>query len=188
MEFFLHLMARFHKKSSRFVFHVVCRRAPFTAYFLHRIKHRTYVKPYVSDDYKTVVEMYRRVYLENIISAEVTKPSEQTFKALLRANSLGGSFLLFAQPVGRQEYDNIGFLQWHNFLSDNLKSRRGYILPFGSGASAELIWDLFNSGKMLKAFIGFTPQKQTDELGDNGVAKFWETVCKSCGLINTPLW
>jgi len=181
MEFFLHIMRRLHEASPRFVFYVVCRKAPFTANFLRLINRKDYVRLFASDSYKKAVEAYERVYLDNVISAEITKPSEQAFKALLRVDSVGGSFLLFAEPVGRQEYDNIDFLERHNLLSDDLNSRRGYILPHGSGVSADLIWDLFNSGKLLKAFNSFIAPHRTDELGDNGVSGFWETVQKYFG-------
>lgn len=210
MEFFLHLMAHLHRKSNRFVFHVICRRAPFTQNFLSKVAKREYVKLYVSSDYKTVVDMYQRVYQEHVIAAEVTKPSEQAFKALLQNDSVGGSFLLLAQPVGRQEHDNIDFLSRHGFLANSNLSKnlsvntpksarlsketkgpyfkdssqatntRGYILPMGSKASADLIWDLFTSKKALTAFTNFVPQKSNDELGDDGVARFWETVRKFC--------
>ena len=190
MEFFLHLMHRLHQASPRFVFYVVCRKAPFTANFLRLIKHRDYVHLFASSDYKEVVEAYKRVYLENIISAEVTKPSEQAFKALLRADSVGGSFLLFAQPVGRQEYDNINFLERHGLLLDpssnaipsplisEVSTQRGCILPNGSKASANLILDLFDTGKLLTAFKNYSAPPQTDELGDNGVTKFWDIMRK----------
>lgn len=176
MEFFLHLMAHLHRMSPRFFFHVVCRKAPFTEFFLHKVGHRDYVRLYISSCYKTVVDMYERVYMENVISAEVTKPSEQAFKALMPADAVGGSFLLFAEPVGRQEYDNINFLKRRGFLSDSQNSRRGYTLPFGSKASADLVWDLFNSGKLLKAFNNFSPKPSNSETGSDGVSKFWEIV------------
>jgi hypothetical protein len=179
MKFFSHIMRRLHSASPRFVFYVVCRKAPFTANFLHRIKHKEYVRLFASSDYNDVVKAYEKVYLENVIAAEITKPSEQAFKAPVRADAVGGSFLLFAEPVGRQEYDNIDFLKRHGLLSDDLNSRRGYILPFGSKASASFIWDLFNSGKMLSAFNKYSPQPPTDELGDNGVAKFWQLILPS---------
>lgn len=184
MKFFLHLMRRLHDASPRFVFYVVCRKAPFTANFLRLIKRKDYVRLFASSDYKEAVKAYERIYLENVISAEVTKPSEQAFKGLLRADSMGGSFLLFAEPVGRQEYDNIDFLRRHGLLSDGLNSRRGYILPHGSKASANLIWDLFNSGRMLNAFDEYSPQPPSDELGDDGVSKFWKLVWKACAILN----
>lgn len=178
MEFFLHLMRRLHDMSSRFVFYVVCRKAPFTANFLRLIKSMDYVRLFASSDYKEVVDEYKLVYLKHVISAEITKPSEQAFKALLRADSVGGAFLLLAQPVGRQEYDNINFLDRHGLLSDDLNSQRGCILPNGSKASANLIWGLFNSGKLLKTFANFVAPSQTGELGDNGVTVFWDIVGK----------
>lgn len=208
MEFFLHLMARLRGKSNRFVFHVICRRAPFTRKFLDEVSKRGYVKLYVSSDYKAVVEMHQRVYQENVIAAEITKPSEQAFKVLLSPDSVGGSFLFLAQPVGRQEYDNIDFLTRHGFLAEpqncfdqNIKIRgkftsraalneqggvkdpesaRGCILPMGSKASADLIWNLLMSGKLLSAFTNFAPPKPADELGDDGVTRFWKAVCAFC--------
>jgi hypothetical protein len=43
----------------------------------------------------------------------VTKPSEQAFKALLGTQTRGGLILLFSEPVGSQEYDNLDFLVRH---------------------------------------------------------------------------
>ncbi len=192
MEFFLHLMMHLHKKSSRFVFHVICRKAPFTQNFLRKVKYRDYVKLHISSDYKAVVDMYHRVYMENVIAAEVTKPSEQAFKALLRNDSVGGSFLLLAEPVGRQERDNIDFLNRHSFLPgyegeyDKPNSLRGYILPYGSQASADMIWNLFTSKKALNAFNNFVAKQSNSETGDDGVVKFWEIVCRFCK--NRQLW
>ena len=176
MEFFLHLIQWLHNFSPRFVFYVICRKAPFTEVFLKQIANREYIKVFTSDDYNEVVKMHKQVYLEHTISAEVTKPSEQAFKALINATAIGGSFLLFAHPVGRQEYDNMDFLRRHNFLDDTKNHRRGYPLVLGSKASSDLIWDLFSSGKFLKAFKNFSSPPQTDEVGDNGVTKFWEIV------------
>ena len=53
---------------------------------------------------------------EHVISLEVTKPSEQAFKALLGTNLRGGVILLFSEPVGQQEFDNLDFLQQHSLL------------------------------------------------------------------------
>ena len=177
LDFFLHIMTRLHLKSSRFVFHIVCRNAPFTSNFLYKVKHRDYARLYVSDKYRDIIDMYKSVYMNNVISAEVTKPSEQAFKALLKNNAIGGSFLLFAEPVGRQEHDNIDFLKRHSFLAQDSSHKRGYILPFGSQASAEFIWDLFDNGKMLDAFNRFSPKQSNSETGDNGVELFWKILC-----------
>ncbi len=200
MEFFLHLIGHMHQMSPRFHFDIVCRKAPFTEQFLRQIGLRDYVSLHVSTQYKTVVEMYERLYENKIIAMEITKPSEQSFKALLSNDSVGGSYLLLAEPVGRQERDNIDFLQRNGFLLniDSLprdeflptneltngleKSNgiRGYILPKGSKASADLIWNGVKSGKFIKAFNNFAPKQPSDELGDDGVKRFWEIVCRFC--------
>lgn len=180
MEFFLHLIAHLNKMSSRFAFHVICRKAPFTEKFIGRVSENESVKLYISSDYKAVVEMYHQVYMDNVIAAEVTKPSEQSFKALINNDSIGGSFLLLAEPVGRQEHDNINFLQRHFYLDDEHNRRRGYVLPHGSQACADTIWNLFNQGRMLKAFDNYKTTPNNSETGDNGVQVFWEKVCEFC--------
>jgi len=176
MDFFSHIIHVLHEKSPRFVFHIVCRRAPFTVIFLHKMLHRNYVRLYVSDGYRETVEMYKKVYEENVISAEITKPSEQAFKALLDVNSIGGSYLLLAEPVGRQEYDNIAFLRRHGYIETGSKSTRGWVLPHGSKASAELIWSLYNDGVLKEAFNIFVKKESSDEIGSDGARQFWNAV------------
>jgi hypothetical protein len=178
MEFFSHIVQVLHQKSPRFVFHIVCRQAPFTKVFLKKMAKRSYVKIHTSKGYREIVDMYEKVYEENIICAEITKPSEQCFKALLNAKSVGGSFLFLAEPVGRQERDNINFLKRHGFIETNTAHTRGFILPHGSKASADLIWDLFNLGKLQQIYDSFKPLEKSAEIGDDGAKRFWEVVFK----------
>lgn len=182
MEFFEHLMEKLRAKSPRFVFHVVCRKAPFTENFIKKVDQKDYVQLYVSESYSEVVRMYNCVYLNNIISAEVTKPSEQSFKALLNNNAVGGSFLFFAKPVGRQEYDNLEFLKKHGFTLPKSKHLRGRLLPLGSRASANFIWNMYNSGSLLKSFNDFIPLDHNGETGWNGAERFWKVVRSNCKL------
>jgi len=63
-----------------------------------------------------VVEMYQREYEYEVFGAEVTKPSEQAFKALMTPRQRGGSVMLFSPPVGRQEKDNIAFMRRHRLI------------------------------------------------------------------------
>jgi len=106
-----------------------------------------------------VVDLYEKVYEDNRILLEVTKPSEQSFKALISPTCIGGSILLFSEPVGRQEWDNISFLRRHNLIPDKnvqerlwklpeklseeakgeLRGWRGLMLPRGAGESARFI-------------------------------------------------
>ncbi|HSX39461.1 MAG TPA: hypothetical protein VLI92_02625 [Candidatus Saccharimonadales bacterium] len=177
-QFFLHLMEKLHSKSERFVFYVVCRQAPFTESFIKEISKRSYIKLFVSESYKEVVELYDHVYLNQVISAEVTKPSEQAFKALIHNNSVGGAFLFFAQPVGRQEYDNLDFLKNHGFLSDTSRHQRALLLPIGSDSSVKIIWEKFSSGVLLDVFNKFQPAEKSDETSDMGVRDFWKLILK----------
>jgi len=175
MKFFTRIIDKLHKLSDRFVFYVVCRKAPFTEDFIKRIEGKNYVKLFVSENYQEVVHMYNRVYQNNVISSEITKPSEQSFKALLKTDSVGGSFLFFAAPVGRQEYDNLKFLKKNGLLSAN---SRGVVLPKGSTNSAKFIYKYYNSGIILDAFKKFKADETNFETKCTGAILFWKTVLK----------
>lgn len=110
-------MVDLKKINSRYVFHIIVKDAPYTALFIESIKnHPTFTKVYKSKNDKEIVNMYEKVYMDEIISLEVTKPSEQAFKALYDPRQRGGSVLLFAAPVGRQEIDNLDFLRRHKLI------------------------------------------------------------------------
>ncbi len=111
------IMEFLHLKDQRFFFHVIAKDAPYTKWFIERMeKHKSYVKLYTSKNDKEIVNTYEDVYMKEIISLEITKPSEQAFKALYYPKQRGGSILLFATPVGRQEYDNLDFLRRHKLI------------------------------------------------------------------------
>lgn len=114
--FLTKLIDLLHKKSNRFVFHVIAKQAPYTKQFLTTMLDHPYVKLHISAHARETVNNYEKLYDEYIISLEVTKPSEQAFKALLHPSQKGGSLLLFAHPVGVQELDNIAFLRRHHLL------------------------------------------------------------------------
>ncbi len=173
MNFFIQTMEKIHLLSNRFVFFVICRKAPFTQKFINNIQNKSYVNLFVSEKYQDVVHMYNNIYLKNVISAEITKPSEQAFKALLDNDSVGGSFLFFANPVGRQEYDNLKFLKKNGLLSSN---PRGIILPKDPDKSSKFIYELYQNGFLLKAFKKFKPVKNKPEIDDDGATLFWQTV------------
>lgn len=173
MEFFIKIINKLHKLSNRFVFYIVCRKAPFTQDFIKKIENKDYVKLFVSENYQEIVHIYNRIYQNNIISAEITKPSEQSFKALLDQKSVGGSFLFFAKPVGRQEYDNLNFLKKNKLLSS---SSRGVILPYGSNKCVSLIWKFYQKGILLDTFRNFKSDKNNLETQPTGAILFWKTV------------
>lgn len=110
------LMQELHEKNKRFKFHVVVQSAPYTALFLQKVKKLSYVKLYTSIHDKVVIDAYEQAYMNEVISLEVTKPSEQAFKALYYPYQRGGSILLFTPAVGRQEFDNLDFLRRHHLI------------------------------------------------------------------------
>lgn len=173
MGFFIHLTQKLHQLSNRFIFHIVCRQTFFTQNFIVNMKSKKYINLYTSDNYQNIVDLYDNIYKNNIIAAEITKPSEQLFKALLRNDSVGGSFLFFAHPVGRQEYDNLDFLNKSNLLSS---VGRGVLLPSGSTNSARFINQFFTNGVLYNNFplLQKTQPKQIDN-----VAIFWQEIKKS---------
>ncbi|MBI2051988.1 hypothetical protein HYT33_04495 [Candidatus Roizmanbacteria bacterium] len=115
-KFFQRLIEILHERSPRFVFHVVSKEAPFTQTFLKKVTKYPFVDLHASDKDRALVDMYEEVYRREVVSLEITKPSEQSFKALVNPTQIGGSILLLTSPVGRQEQDNLVFLRRHNLI------------------------------------------------------------------------
>jgi len=203
--YLLTVIQELHQKSPRFVFHVVSRTAPFTKKFLTQIENLSYTRLYVSIHDRELVEMYDILYNNEVISLEITKPSEQAFKALLSTNQKGGSTLLFAPPVGRQEYDNLDFLCKYSLtfcederdmlwkksvlnqsLSDIQTTKlfvskgkiRGMEIPEDPREAANFVWWTHQSGILGKLnYHGSLNPKQSDpETQFDGVEKFWQRV------------
>ncbi len=206
MDFYKHLINRLSEKSNSYMFHIVSRLAPFTKGFLKDVRDLENVKTYTSSNDKEVVDLYDELYKKEVISLEITKPSEQAFKALLSTDQIGGSVLLFSKPIGRQEYDNLEFLRRHKMvftreeqnylwqkarksesisdmsiveLFENKDHIRGIELPWGSDEAANFIWWCLIHGifeKMLEQGIGTI---NTDlETQPTGVKLFWQEVQK----------
>lgn len=119
LDFYTRLITGLHAYSNRFIFHLASKEAPYTKGFLQMMLKYPFVRQYTSIHDREVIHLYEDIYRTNTISLEVTKPSEQAFKALINPNQLGGSLLLFSSPVGRQEYDNLEFLRRHCLLPSN---------------------------------------------------------------------
>ena len=115
-DYFLSLITDLRGKSQRFHFDVVSKTAPYTETFLSTLAAEEGINVHAAKTDKEVVDAYARLFAEHVISLEVTKPSEQAFKALLGTNLRGGVILLFSEPVGQQEFDNLHFLQQHSLL------------------------------------------------------------------------
>ncbi|MEP7166808.1 MAG: hypothetical protein ABI758_02405 [Candidatus Woesebacteria bacterium] len=115
------LMRELHKHSKRFVFHVVTKKTLYTDMFLMALSRKPYIEVSSSHSDREIVELYEQVYDRVVLSLEVTKPSEQAFKAMFSPKQSGGVILLFAAPVGRQEYDNLHFLERHGLIPNEVE-------------------------------------------------------------------
>jgi len=170
MNFFIKLTEKLHQLSNRYFFHIVCRQAPFTDNFIVNMQPKKYVNLYTAQSYQNTVDLYDNIYQKNIIAAEITKPSEQSFKGQLRNDSVGGSFLFFARPVGRQEYDNLNYLDRNGLLSS---SGRGVQIPFGSTNAVRFIHQHFMNGIL---YDNFKILQKTETKEIDTVSEFWQTV------------
>lgn len=195
-DFLAKLIPALYKSSHRFVFHVIAKQAPYTTQFLASMLDHTYVHLNVATHDRETVNNYESLYTDHVISLEVTKPSEQTFKALLTPGQKGGSLLLFARPVGKQEYDNIAFLKRHHLIPSTsvqellwekaekqisldtvfgrelrqvARTWRGLLLPFHSLQSSNFIMWCIKEG-IFSEMMHYTKQTHTPDPHENEIA------------------
>lgn len=196
------IIDQLHKFSSRYFFHIITKKAKFTQKFINKMKRRDYVIVFASEYDWEVVDAYEKLYQEKVIALEITKPSEQAFKALISYQQIGGSILLFSNPVGRQEYDNMEFLFRKKlvprlFYQEKLVSEKGYILrqdlnpyrglclPSHPTAAANLI-DVCLKENIFKNMVESQLKKKSKlqdedpEIGTDGVFQFWEKTIDYC--------
>ncbi len=197
-DFFLKLVSELHTRSPRFIFHTVVKNAPFTKSFIDRMSNFDFTHLYIAASDRKVIENYEYVYNKNIISLEVTKPSEQSFKALLDCKSKSASILIFTKPVGRQEFDNLDFLKRHSLIPtpseqkalwkmgdpgeflNKAKNWRGLLLPPHSSQAADFIYWCLKTGifeKMMSYKLKTNDKDEySAEVSPDGVKLFWEKV------------
>lgn len=193
------LIENLSKLSPRFFFHIISREALFTFDFIGSLLKFKNVEINWSDLDRTVVTNYENVFKKNVISIEITKPSEQSFKAILSNKTRGGVIMLFTKPVGRQEYDNLDFLIRHNLIPDNNKQKeiydafsqekniseefrndflnwRGLRLPNDPKLAAKFIWwcekEMIFSKMASKENLEISDEFKK-ELGNEGARDFW---------------
>jgi hypothetical protein len=190
-----------HERSKRFTFHVISRDAPFTQLFIKRMFQLPYVNLHVSTHDRATVDTYERVFMEHTIALDVTKPSEQAFKALTTPKQRGGALILFSTPVGGQEYDNIHFLRNHELMPHGNETRmlwklandqqsmqgsellekarhwRCLLLPDDpQEAAAFTNWCL--TEKVFATMMHYTHALNSQEVKSNGVEQFWTQVAE----------
>ncbi len=201
LDYFSSLTAALRRQSERFLIHVVCKDAPFTHDFLSELAGKAWIDVRSGKEDRQVVDSYDVLMETQTVALEVTKPSEQTFKCLVATGSRGGVILLFTQPVGTQEVDNMDFLRRHALVPSSetnarlwamaadgapidaallAESRlwRGVRIPGDPQQAASFIWWLQTSGFFSRMLEGNLDRKVQDEesrvLGPDGVAEFWD--------------
>ena len=150
-----------------------------------------------------VVRAYERMYWREVIGVEVTKPSEQSFKCLHIPRMRGGSALLFSDPVGRQEDDNVAFMRRFGLmpsmkegeilgkymknkdesvlrvLHQKARGWRGLMIPPLDGKrAAERIFKLRESGILLRMMAYERRRGNNDVISHKGVQSLWEYLAK----------
>jgi hypothetical protein len=203
LEFSQKLIEQLHTISHRFLFHIVAKNAGYTQSFLADMMQHPAVFFSIFNHEREVVDAYEHIYQTHIVALEVTKPSEQSFKALCNCEKRGAAIMLFTQPVGRQENDNLNFLRRHFLIpseaeqqnlwlhaknntpmTDHLMQQaskwRGVCLPTDATNAAEFIWWGYQHGLFVEMATCKVKPLEKDsaihELGSNGVQQFWEKI------------
>lgn len=181
---------------------VVARDCGLSHGFLSWCQKQVSVRVVASDYDREVVAEYEREYERNVFAVEITKPSEQAFKALTTPDERGGVALLFSDPVGRQEDDNLAFLARHGLVPSagdrqvlerlfgenrreliteefrrRARSWRGMMLPTAGWQAGEAVLRLRESG-ILAAMADFAGFRDEVELHGDGVRRFWRELEK----------
>lgn len=185
-----------------FYFTVIGQDTSFTSTFFKKMSQLTHVQTSIGLSNLQTVKYYESLFYQPIRPAvEITKPSEQTFKAILSPNERGGVILLFTAPVERQEKDNVHFLQGHGLIPDDVQQReledfllndqspsheqtmqlqaqaknwRGVRLPMNSQKAVTFIKKLKQAGILL-AMMKCVPKSQL-EVSPNGVQMIWNEI------------
>lgn len=187
---------------SGFAAFVVGNESPYTHLFFDQINKLPNTQVLVGKDARQTVSFYESLFNQKFRPAvEITKPSEQAFKALIAPRQRGGVILLLTSPIGRQERDNLAFLKRHDLLPDDklgqqliqsllakgtfTKDEQAYwfycashwralILPQHPAEAVKFIKALHDSGLLL-AMLSYAPSKVAD-LRTDGVEQIWKEI------------
>lgn len=163
--------------------------------FFEKIRQMPRVQTSIGKDMWQTVEFYQSLFYQAKRPAiEITKPSEQAFKAILTPRQRGGVILLLTQAVGRQEYDNLAFLgrnelipteDEHNQLyneknlanwCERAKHWRAIKIPKDPVVAANFVKNLKSSG-VFYAMLSYIPH-QKPWLASDGVSQIWDEIKK----------
>ncbi len=180
---------------------VVARDSSYTKSFLTWCQRHPSVNVAGDERDRDVVLEYERLYRSSVFAVEITKPSEQSFKSLVTPKQRGGVILLFSDPVGRQEDDNVSFLRRHRLMptveeQEHLEKLvqmkpatidpqiltrahewRGIMLPTSGVKAGEMIVQLRELG-VLEAMAQFSGYVDHPELRGDGVKLFWRAIAE----------
>jgi len=117
LKFFQKIIPTLCHCSKPFQITVVLKVAPYTHRFQRLLPHLKHLTLATSNTDRGTVDLYQEAFFKSPPPAlEITKPSEQAFKVLLEPNQVGGVILLFTNPIGKQEEDNLKFLSRHQLI------------------------------------------------------------------------
>lgn len=181
------------KLSSRVKIWVVIKKSIYTEMFLSSIADMPNVEVVAGRNDNEMIHLYEQVYKKNVIHLEITKPSEQAFKAILPPDTVGGSILLFTSPVGRQEYENLDFLKRHLLVGSEIGKEgmaptehlRAIRLSSDPLLAAKFVNWAIDSQLFLKMnaenYKFSTDSIKSGEVGTKGASEFWKTLEKYFG-------
>lgn len=177
---------------------VIARDSSYTKSFLKWCSKQKDVEVIAYKHDREVVISYEEAYQRETFLVEITKPSEQAFKVLMSPKKRGGVILLFAKPVGSQEYDNVEFLKRHEYIPNDEDQKylnelfhgstdlsflphilkqarkwRGIVLPV-SGEHAGYAVALLKELGILSVMVEYSRKDMSLEEKDDGVKRFWE--------------
>lgn len=178
-----------------FEFTVIGQKSILTDNFFDGIRKLPRVQVSIGADSWQTVNFYESVFYQPKRPAiEITKPSEQAFKAILTPRQRGGVILLLTEAIGRQEYDNLEYLRRNGlmpnreqqkalFFENDLakwveiaKTWRAIQIPNDPIKAAGFVRKLKASG-IFYAMLSFT-SKMNPGLSMNGVSEIWSEIEK----------
>lgn len=198
LDYYKELLSHLLTVDRNLKFFITTRKASYTNNFINTFSGNPNVNILSSESDSEVVHFYDQVLTDNVISLEITKPSELSFKTLIEPTMRGGVAMLFTQPFGSQEKSNLEFLQRHNLIPtwdeaerlwqmnsedkemiDKACGWRGLPLPPEPRHAARFIpWcrenKIFSQMVLCKNNLSQTQNKE--EVSPFGVERFWETI------------
>ncbi|HWA51612.1 MAG TPA: hypothetical protein VG895_00980 [Patescibacteria group bacterium] len=193
----LNYFEKFIEKLCRldYVFTVIGQESMLSQKFFEDIRKLPRVQVSIGRNPWEAVNFYESLFYQpNRPSIEITKPSEQAFKALLNPRQRGGVILLLTAPIGRQEYDNINFLTRNGLMPTEIENKQLFVeedlkkwiekakawraikLPKDPIKAADFVRRLKQSGIFYAMLFAIIPNKP--ELKDYGVRTIWEEIGK----------